>query len=140
MEGLVCPYTQGSFDAFRTQTVGDCFSIDFVEYACTQKKWVVTARAASTCTIDSNGTLSSTSCSSGIGRCAVAAGAIACQSSCNDSTVTYYSASCAAGQYAVTSSSCNASPVDAGDQDDAAPSEDTGLDDASVVDSGADGG
>jgi hypothetical protein len=135
-EGLVCPYATGVFDQFRTETTSDCFSSDFTEYACRQKKWVVTAQAASTCTIDSNGNVSTTACSPGIGRCVVAAGTSACQSICSDSNATYYSASCVSGQYAVTLSSCDGSPLDAGA--DAAPSEDASLDDASLDDSGVD--
>jgi hypothetical protein len=134
-EGFICPYTGGSFDQSRSDNVFDCFG-DFVEYTCTQKKWTVTAQAASTCTLDSNGTLSSSSCSLGIGRCVVAAGTLACVSTCTDSIVTAYSASCVSGQFVVAPSSCNGSPLDAGTEGDAATTDDASADDAAASDAG----
>ncbi len=36
-EGFTCPYASGDFDVNRSDTTGDCFSTDFIEYMCTQK-------------------------------------------------------------------------------------------------------
>jgi hypothetical protein len=126
-EGFVCPYVNSAFDQNRADSVFDC-STGFVEYTCTQKKWTVTAQPASNpCTVDSTGAVSESSCSLGVGRCAVAASALACQSTC-DAGANAYSASCVSGQFAVAPISC--SPIDGGDQEDGGAIDDAG-DDAS---------
>jgi hypothetical protein len=128
-EGYVCPYAQGGFDQSRSDSVIDC-SPGFVEYTCTQKKWTLTAQTSSgPCAIDSTGVVSPTACTLGIGRCALAASTLGCQSTCNGAA-TALAASCVSGQFVVAPISCTGSG-DAGDQDDAAPIDDAGADDAS---------
>ncbi len=126
-EGLVCPYANGGFDTTRQDSPGDCFG-DFIEYACTQKKWTVAAQASTTCQLDQGGVIvGSTSCLPGIGRCATPAGTVGCQTSCGGGAPTSYSATCASGQFVVTPTSCG---VDAGFENDASVSDAGSVEDA----------
>jgi hypothetical protein len=138
-EAIVCPYVDDQFDSNRSFTTSDCFGNDFIEYTCTQKQWVVTAQAATVCALDTNGVLTSPStCALGVGRCAVAAGTVACVSSgCYEGEDAGYSGVCVSGRFVVTPTSCNGSPLDAGDDgqagdaattDDAAATEDASSD------------
>ncbi|MEO7109244.1 MAG: hypothetical protein ABI183_02300 [Polyangiaceae bacterium] len=136
-EGLICPYVGDAFDVSRSNNVYDCFG-GFVEYTCTQKKWTLTAQAASTpCTIDGTGAVSATTCSIGVGRCAVAATSLACQSTC-DAGSGAYGASCVAGQFVVAPISCTGSSLDAGSEEDAATTDDASTDDDAASDAGDD--
>jgi hypothetical protein len=135
-EGYICPYAQGGFDQSRSDSVVDC-SPGFVEYTCTQKKWTLTAQASSgPCAIDSTGAVSPTVCTLGVGRCALAASTLGCQSTCDGTATTALAGSCVSGQFVVAPISCTGSG-DAGDQNDAATNDDAG-DDSGVVDAGGD--
>jgi hypothetical protein len=137
-EGLICPYVQGGFDSTRQGSTSDCFG-DFIEYACTQKKWTLTAQAAvATCSIDAKGVATSppttgpgtTACSLGFGRCTVAPGTVGCQTAC-DAGVTGYSATCVSGQFVVTPTTCTSPDLDAG-AEDAATSDASTVEDAAT--------